>query len=35
MHVKEMLSGMIEKERMEKRVTSREFMTDEDDSFDE
>lgn len=32
--VKEQLSALIEKERMEKRVSSREFMTDEDDGLD-
>ncbi|WP_367925579.1 PH domain-containing protein [uncultured Ruthenibacterium sp.] len=32
--VKELFSDMIEKERMQKRVTSREFMTDEETDFD-
>ena len=31
MAVKETLSDMIEKERMEKRVSSREFMSDDED----
>ena len=32
--VKEKLSGLVEAERMAKRVSSREFMTDEDDGED-
>ncbi len=32
--VKNMLSDMIEVERSEKRVSSREFMVDDDDAFD-
>ena len=32
--VKETLSGLVEAERMAKRVSGREFMTDEDDGED-
>ncbi len=33
--VKEMLSEMIEKERMAKRVSNREYMTHDNDDFDD
>ena len=31
-YVKNLLSDMVEKQREEKRITAREFMTDDDDS---
>ena len=33
--VKEMLSDMIEREREEKRISGREYMTADDDGFDD